>query len=112
MQRLAEQRVAQKAEVIRNRIVENLSTPGKGRVYTWKEKGRKISHTASAPGDGPAVDLGTLRQSISVQEISPGYRRVGTSILYAPYLEYGTRHIKPRPFMRPALEATVAAGNR
>lgn len=67
---------------------------------------------ASAPGDSPARQTGRLQESVKVvsfdaakltatvgpdpADFSPAY--------YALYLEFGTRHMAPRPFMRPALE--------
>lgn len=92
---VGEQAVAQAAQKLRNGVVEELSKPGKGRTY-----GR---HTASAPGDPPAVDTGRLRQSITALKITPGHWRVGTNVEYAIYLEFGTRRVAPRPFFRPAV---------
>ncbi len=101
---LLEQRAGLKAQNLRTRIIENLSTPGSGRTYS--RGGR--SHQASAPGDGPAVDTGRLRQSIAVVRVADGHYKVGTNVQYAPFLEFGTRRMAPRPFMRPALEAERA----
>lgn len=55
------------------------------------------------------VDTGHLKQSYDydVQEESSrtvGY--VGTSVEYAGYVEYGTRHMQAQPHARPALEAS------
>ena len=52
------------------------------------------------------MDGGRLRQSISIDssELPALKIRVGTNVMYAPYLEYGTRNIAPRPFVRPAFE--------
>lgn len=94
-----------------------LSFPGRGRIYkrarvTRAGKIKKLksgrtsylTHQASAPGQPPAVDLGTLRNSIAMQEIRAGVFRVGTNVDYAPPLEFGAPpHLAARPFMRPAL---------
>ncbi|BDP42923.1 hypothetical protein DAETH_28920 [Deinococcus aetherius] len=114
---IAEQAVAQEAQRLRNEVVEQLSQEGKGRTYEFEReflKGdgttakvgqrRGVPHTASAPGDPPAVDTGRLRQSIVALKIAPGRWRVGTNVEYAFWLEFGTRRIAPRPFMRPAAE--------
>lgn len=98
--RLAQQRAALKAQELRNEVVQLLSQPGTGRRYT---RGNR-THTASAPGNAPAVDSGRLRQSIGVQQVAEGHYRVGTNVEYAPYLEYGTRRMAARPFLRPAFE--------
>lgn len=61
----------------------------------------------SAPGEPPAVDTGRLRASIThrvemeADEVA-GY--VGTNVEYAPWLEFGTSKMQPRPFMVPAIE--------
>jgi HK97 gp10 family phage protein len=62
------------------------------------------SHTASAPGEAPATDTGTLVSSIKV---STGRMsgEVGSKLPYAFFLEYGTLYMDARPFLRPALEA-------
>ena len=103
--------------------------PGTGREYI---RGN-IVHRASAPGEPPAVDTGRLRASITynwsgsgrgrapienpagtskpsdgVGEPSAGRNEVvvvvGTNVWYGRDLELGTSKIKPRPFLRPALE--------
>lgn len=102
---LAEQEVARRAQILRNEVVEQLSQPGSGRTYaTGNRTSPHDSHTASAPGDPPAVNTGRLRQSITALQISPGRWRVGTNVEYAIFLEWGTRKMAPRPFMRPAVE--------
>lgn len=49
------------------------------------------------------VDTGRLRQSVSVQQTVPLVFRVGTNVEYAPHVEFGTRKMRARPFLRPAL---------
>jgi len=56
------------------------------------------------------VDTGRLRSSITyeVGEDSRGLvARIGTNVTYAIYLEYGTRRMSPRSFLRPALDAAI-----
>lgn len=90
-----------------------LNTPGRGRVYG--------KHQASAPGDPPAPDMGTLLRSITHEPIDETTIRVGTNVEYAELLEFGTLPrggkakggrgklgarlggIAPRPHARPAL---------
>ena len=74
------------------------------------EKGKKpgkINTYRSKPGEIPRVQTGTLRRSIT-HELHPilpiGY--VGTQTEYAKFLEMGTRHMAPRPFLRPGLHAS------
>ena len=48
------------------------------------------------------VDTGLLRASITpvIESWAAGY--VGTNTHYAPYVEYGTRHMAAQPFLEPA----------
>lgn len=66
-------------------------------------------HQASAPGEAPAIDTGTLVNSIhsEFQGLMTGI--VFTGIEYAPYLEYGTSKMAARPFFTPAAESARAA---
>ncbi|MFH1633279.1 MAG: HK97-gp10 family putative phage morphogenesis protein [Chloroflexota bacterium] len=103
--------------------------PGHGRIYK-KGKHGTISHQASTPGSPPAVDTGRLRGSVSTnwggsgrgngsvdsqaspqdgigqpaKEQSRFVVVVGTNVEYGKFLELGTRHIRARPWLRPALE--------
>ncbi len=86
-------------------IKQILSQPGSGRVFVR----RGIRHQASAPGEPPAADTGNLRSKIGFQIKAPG--RIGIGVAagapYWKFLEFGTRFIDPRPFLRPA----IALGN-
>lgn len=72
-------------------------------------------HRASAPGEPPAPDTGTLRRSAFVERTGNGVR-VGVAMAYARALEFGTTSagksrrttILPRPFMRPSRVAAEA----
>lgn len=107
--------VAEKAEQLRAEIITGFRQYSpRGRTYThiYRTIGgravpvarRKKPHTASAPGDIPAIDNGELWQSIQVQKQAQAHYRVGTGENYALYLEYGTRLVEARPFMRPAIQ--------
>lgn len=86
--------------VLEREIKLQLSHPGTGRIY----KRRSISHQASAPGEPPAPDTGSLRNSIGHEAVGD-VLRVGSAMAVVPEaLEFGTQRIAPRPFMRPALE--------
>jgi len=55
------------------------------------------------------VDTGANRDSIFVAEVDgigggPAYR-VGPTMEYSPFLEFGTRYMSARPYMIPALES-------
>lgn len=113
-----------------NELRLDLSKPGKGRVYTtyFFQKGGKLyawpkrnkPHRASKPGDPPAVDEGILRASYGhdAQLTQKGAELViASGDKKAPYLEFGTSQMKPRPHLRPLMarntiriRRTVAAG--
>lgn len=59
---------------------------------------------SNAKGRAP-VRTGTLRRSIH-HEVSGYEVSVGTDLEYAPYVEYGTRYMSPRPYLRPAIDET------
>lgn len=71
-----------------------------GHTYTF----RSVTHQASAPGEPPAVDTGNLKNSLRVLEVTDDYASFGTSADCAAYLEFGTRHMGARPYLRPAAE--------
>ncbi len=110
-------------------IVKLLSKPGTGRLYRAnKGRGKRARnlremgfHRASAPGFPPAVNTNRLRGSWTIaiksgKDLLPGYNlrvirkpgmlgyELGSSVLYAPFLEYGTRRMKPRPYLKPAMQ--------
>lgn len=49
------------------------------------------------------VDTGNLRASLT-KEVSDRelYAVVGTKVHYAPYVEYGTRKMRAKPYLKPA----------
>lgn len=79
-----------------------LSGPKTGKVYTRRNR---IKHRASAPGEAPASDTGTLvRSIITSHDASKFTLIVHAKAKYAMFLEEGTRRMKARPFMTVALQ--------
>ena len=72
-----------------------------GRIY--RLRGGK-EHQASAPGESPAVDIGNLKSSLRVLEVTDDSASFGTGVEYAAHLEFGTRNMAARPYMRPGAE--------
>lgn len=91
---------------IRNWIITEMYQGAKtGRRYR-RTKTKDIYHTASAPGEVPAVDSSKLVSSIDIDvrsdEIEVG---VVGDLPYAVHLEEGTEKMAKRPFLEPALDA-------
>ncbi len=59
---------------------------------------------ASKAGEVPSIQTGTLKRSITL-EMDPLLPKVfvGTNVPYAELLEFGTKDMAPRPFLRPAI---------
>lgn len=56
------------------------------------------------------VDTGATRESIHTTASAGGMSaEIGPTTYYAPFLEWGTRHMEARPFMRPALDDVTPA---
>jgi len=78
-----------------------------GHIYKRGKRGR-IKHQASAPGESPATDTGTLARSIrTTRNRAEMYAETGSNLVYAPMLEQGTRHILPRPWLEPSLRENL-----
>lgn len=82
---------------INERIQQSFRDAKSGRMY-----GR---HRASAPGEAPAIDFGTLASSYHVITIDEFHAMVASNDEKAPYLEHGTRSMAARPHAAPAAEA-------
>jgi phage gpG-like protein len=85
---------------------------GKGSKRVDPVTGRKadrINTFRSKPGEVPRVQTGVLRRSITheMHDTLP-IGRVGTNVEYSKWLEFGTRRMKPRPFIRPSLMRVIA----
>lgn len=74
--------------------------PHTGKLY----KRGGVVHQASAPGESPAPDTGTLMGSIYHEPDGPLAAVVGSRLIYALYLEHGTTKMRPRPMWVPAAE--------
>lgn len=72
------------------------TSPG-GRTY----KRGKIVHVASAPGNPPNVDIGTLRASMRLEKKGDLHYELTDGVEYGIHMEEGTQTVEPRPFMGP-----------
>ena len=50
------------------------------------------------------VDTGNLRNSIAHEQRDENTEAVGTNVHYAPYVELGTRRMRAKPYLTPAVE--------
>jgi len=92
-----------------------LSKKGSGAGYFGGSKGKGSYRTRSAPGEPPAVDTGTLRNSVQSKPqyiAGTGMTSIVLTGLVAGvnkdariprWLEYGTSRMKARPFIAPSL---------
>lgn len=91
------------------RIPENAAqiTAAKAEDVVKDIRANWSSHAPSGPGKPPAVVSGQLDASIDVKKANNG-RRIDATILiqatYASFLEYGTKNMAARPFVRPAMK--------
>jgi len=78
-----------------------------GRTYV-RGAGNNLSgtHTASAAGEAPASDSGSLVSSIKLDQIDK-VARVFSPLPYSFWLEFGTLSIAPRPFLNPAVDGRM-----
>jgi HK97 gp10 family phage protein len=94
----------QGAQLVRTSAVQSIQQQSNGEAVTrYRLGGRPYSHIASKAGDAPNTDTGALVRSINV-EVRPDATYVGTTLKYAPFLEFGTSTMGERPFLNPALE--------
>lgn len=92
--------IVEATEGVRNEVLRLIRQPGTGRIY----KRRGVTHQASAPGQPPATDTGFLASSVHTKyDMSALTGIVAIGARYAPFLEYGTSRMSPRPFARLAL---------
>ncbi len=97
------------ALMVRTHAIRLIQKPGSGVVYTRPPgSNRSRSHQASAPGEAPATDTGILAGSMNVDrargaklsaEVGPADKAE-----YGKWLEFGTRNMQPRPFLKPSFD--------
>lgn len=98
------EKVTEAALHVRNATVKKLTGNGTGRRY--RVPGTSKYYTASSPGQYPAVLFGDLRKSIAF-EVDGTTGIVGSGLKKATWLEFGTRNMGARPFLKPTFEEEV-----
>lgn len=66
---------------------------------------RQAKINVSQSSGHPQVVTGRLRSSIT-HEVSPGEVVIGSNVVYSKFLEFGTAHNPPYPFLFPAVESS------
>lgn len=93
------------AVVLQREMKTTLSHPGHGIHHPG------ASYRSSAEGDPPTVQTGHLRRSIQIDLGTARFHSrnphiaVGTRVDYGFFLEYGTIHMLPRPWLRRSMIA-------
>lgn len=88
---------------VRGDIVKLMHRSNPSGITRTLSKPRRV-HTASAPGQPPAVDTGRLVSSVVYEKAGPAAAEVSSAVLYAAWLEFGTMQIAARPAWVPAVE--------
>jgi len=93
-------------ERVRGTAIKSIQQGPKSGIIYERSPGQNLSqtHQASAKGQAPATDTGTLVNSIKVTQTSSHSGEVGSGLQYAFWLEYGTINMDERPWLRPALK--------
>lgn len=97
------------SEALRSEVYDTLERSKVGRGVFWP--GNRVP--SSVPGDAPARQTGRLQESIAVTkratptelaaQVGPRPRAFQGQPPYPVFLEFGTRKMAPRPFMRPSI---------
>ncbi len=82
-------------------ILEGLQR-GLEKVGLIVERQAKINGTQSPPAH-PQVQTGRLRSSIT-HNVGDDYVEIGSNVEYSKWLEFGSSHNPPYPFLFPAVE--------
>ena len=97
----ARSRATRGTNILRNAALEVLGHDGSGRVY-------KNGRVASAPGQPPAPQSGSLRDNWQEQQLVSGngggiriIMKIRSDMYYAKFLDPGTRYIAQRHYIEP-----------
>lgn len=100
---------------IERRMKISLTGPKSGKQYKRRGKtrqGKPRFHRASAPGEAPATDSGFLLNGIRARMESTTVGVITIAAPYALWLEEGTRFMKPRPYIKPAIDGALERINK
>ena len=104
MEQAAHDGVFTTAQDVRTTAIKSIQEQSIG---TWVTRSRQgggtYPHVASAPGNAPNTDTGRLVSSIAAEKTGDTEYEIGTNLDYGEFLEMGTKHMLPRPWLIPAL---------
>lgn len=87
-----------------------LRVTGEAERTTQREVKRSALNVQNGARLRVPVDTGRLRNSIAHEIDESGLNAtIGTNTEYAPFVEFGTRRMRERPYLFPALEEERAA---
>lgn len=90
--------VVKGAAYLEGQVESSMAEPKSGKTY----RRGKETHTASAPGESPAIDSSNYVNLIdTIIAANRLEAKIGTSAEYALYLEDGTEGMEPRPVWEP-----------
>lgn len=101
-----EKALAQSCALIQREAMESMRDTAIDFSKAYYTHNKQIAHHPSQAFNPPAVDTGTLRRSITYN-IKGLKGEVGSTLKdvpYGAYLEYGTSRMKPRTWLKPAME--------
>jgi HK97 gp10 family phage protein len=106
MEQAAEEGVFLTAQEVRTYAIKSIQEQSPGAVVSRsRQGGGTYPHVAAAEGEAPNTDTGRLVSSIAAEKVGDAEYEVGTGLDYGDYLEMGTVHMRPRPWLIPALNA-------
>jgi HK97 gp10 family phage protein len=97
------------ANQVRNTAIKSIQKKSSGKkVRRKKQGGGYRDHIAAAAGEAPNTDNGDLVRSIAVEHVKfSQVAYVGTNLDYGAWLEFGTKQMKPRPWLEPAKDENI-----
>ena len=111
MEKALERGIVQTANQVRNSAIKSIQNQTMGTYVRRSSQGggSTYDHVASRQGDAPNTDTGALVNSIAVEKIKGvPVAFVGSGLEYSKYLELGTKHMQPRPWLQPALDKNLS----
>lgn len=114
-ERLYRSRVQAAGIMLQNEARQLISVPSRTVSYRDNRKGKRVKklgargNNRSRPGEPPHKDYGRLRASVQndfkqANEEGNPTTLIGTNVPYGRYLEFGTKHMAARPWLRRTLK--------